>query len=108
MARKTHDLTVKTGEYTNAAGETKARYENVGSVMLADDGREFLLLKRTFSPAGVPNPDGRDTLIISKFEVREGDGQTQPPVSAQAYAKAKGREYAGHPQAPVMNDEIPF
>lgn len=39
MANKTHDLTVKTGEYTNAQGETKGRYENIGSLMQGDNGQ---------------------------------------------------------------------
>lgn len=70
MSKRTHDLAVKTGTYQKG-GETKNRYENIGSVFQDDNGGEFMTLKRTFNPAGVPNPDGKDSIIISKFAVRE-------------------------------------
>ncbi len=68
--KKTHDLAVKVGTY-DKDGETKGRYENVGMIMKDEDGKSMILLKRTFSPAGVPNPDGKDSIIISRFEVKE-------------------------------------
>ena len=34
----THDLIAKTGEYTNAAGETKARWTKVGVAMSNKQG----------------------------------------------------------------------
>lgn len=64
---KSHDLTVKIGEHNG-----KGIWENVGCVLTTDNG-EMMLLKRTFNPAGVPNPDGKDSIIISKFPVREKD-----------------------------------
>lgn len=73
MAKKIMDIAVKVGEYEDEHGEWKGRYENVGSLMEGDDG-EFLILKRTFNPAGVPNPDNRDSLIMSLFEPREREG----------------------------------
>lgn len=81
MAHKLYDLTVKTGEYTNAQGETKGRYENVGSVMQGDNG-QFVILKRTFNPAGVPNPDDKDSVLISCFEP-QGSSQQQPMQQQQ-------------------------
>lgn len=62
---KLYDLAVKTGEYQDRQGNTKGRYENVGAVMRNDNG-QFLMLKRTFNPAGVPGD--RDTVLISMFE----------------------------------------
>ena len=47
MAKKLYDLAVKTGEYTNGQGETKARYANVGAIMANDDGGKFLMLKKS-------------------------------------------------------------
>lgn len=64
--KKVFDLAVKTGSYTNAAGEQKNRYENVGSIMEGDSG-QFIILNRTFNPAGVPNPDNKSSVIISMF-----------------------------------------
>ena len=77
MATKLYDLVVKTGEYTSN-GETKGRYENVGSMMQGDKG-QFLILKRTFNPAGVANPDNKDSIIVSCFEPKD-QGQQQGQV----------------------------
>ncbi len=73
MAQKLYDLVVKTGEY-QVNGETKARYENIGSVMQGDNG-QFAIIKRTFNPAGVPNPDGKDSIIVSMFEPKSNQQQ---------------------------------
>ena len=77
-SRKTHDLVVKTGEYQQN-GETKSRYENIGSMMEGDNG-PFLIMKRTFNPAGVVNPENKDSVIIGCFtpnENKQGGGQPQ-------------------------------
>lgn len=76
-AKKIRDLAVKTGEYTDAQGNTKGRYQNVGSLMKTDDGGEFVILNRWFNPAGVPNPDNRDSVLVSCFKPRE-NGPPQP------------------------------
>ncbi|MGZ3797892.1 MAG: hypothetical protein ACXVB1_16090 [Pseudobdellovibrionaceae bacterium] len=65
--KKTHDLVIKTGEYTNAQGEKKNRYQNVGAVMEGDNG-PFILLEKTFNPAGIQ--DGKNSVLISMFEVK--------------------------------------
>ena len=75
MAQKLYDLVVKTGEY-QSNGETKSRYENIGSVMQGDNG-QFAIMKRTFNPAGVPNPDGKDSIIVSMFEPKNNQQQPQ-------------------------------
>lgn len=76
MAQKLFDLVVKVGEYQNQQGETKARYENIGTVMQGDNGM-FAIMKRTFNPAGVPNPDGKDSIIVSMFEQQNNQQQNQ-------------------------------
>ena len=89
-AKKIRDLAVKTGSYTDRDGNTKGRYKNVGSLMESEDGSKFILLDTTFNPAGVPNPDNRDNVLISIFEMKDNDGgqrqqsapvrQAPPPV----------------------------
>lgn len=74
--RKTHDLAVRVGSFEKN-GETKGRYVNVGLVLKDDEGKSMILLNRTFNPAGVPNPDGKDTVIISRFEVKDKNEQKQ-------------------------------
>jgi len=75
--KKLYDLSVKTGSYTDKNGATKGRYENIGSVMQGDKGA-FIMLKRTFNPAGVINPDDRDSIIVSMFAPKE----QQPTIPA--------------------------
>ena len=69
MAKVKFNMAVKVGEYEKGS-ETKGRYENVGVVMEGDNG-PYVLLKRSFNPAGVPNTDERDKIIISLFEPKQ-------------------------------------
>jgi hypothetical protein len=89
MAKK-YDLLVKTGEY-EVNGQKKAKFENVG-VVLEKDGKPFIMLKRTFNPAGVGDP-AKDSILISMFEPRENN---------QANAAS------GNPVSAVAEDHIPF
>ena len=75
--KKLYDLTVKTGSYTNKAGEDKGRYVNIGSVMENDKGK-FILLNRTFNPAGVPNPENKESIIVSMFAPRDNEKIGKP------------------------------
>ncbi|MBT6913853.1 MAG: hypothetical protein HOA38_00225 [Candidatus Marinimicrobia bacterium] len=97
MAKATHDLTVKIGEYLTYDGQKKARWLNIGKIIQTDDGGEFITINRHFNPAGVPNLDGRDTIAVSKFAITPKD---QPIPSAPAPAVT----------VPPINemDDIPF
>lgn len=75
-ARKTHDLVVKTGSYTNGAGEVKGRYKNVGIMMENDDGGKFLMIDPSVNFAGFNRQEGKDMVIVSMFEPKTKDGQT--------------------------------
>lgn len=102
MATKLYDLKVKTGEYTNQQGEKKGRYITVGRIMAGNDGKEYIMLDRTFNPAGVPDLTGKsgDSILIGKFEPYNNQGGT-----AQGTTTSSGR-----PAASVadMDDDIPF
>lgn len=63
--KKLKNLVVKIGTYQKN-GETKNRYENIGAIM-KDEHREFILLKPTFNPAGVPR-QGFDSVLVSIFD----------------------------------------
>jgi hypothetical protein len=95
MAKKLYDLAVKTGEYT-VQGQTKGRYENVGAVMQSDDGGKFIMLKRVFNPAGVPDLSGRggDSVLLSMFPPKDSV-ETSPAPAAK-------------PAAQKFDDSIPF
>ena len=96
-ARKTHDLAVKTGTYTSN-GKEKGRWLNIGRVLEMDDGGRVLLIDRTFNPAGVPNPDNRDSVMVSMFEPRERDDAPQQSAPAPA-PRAQGG---------ISQDDVPF
>ena len=68
MNKVTHNLSVKVDSYMKG-NEQKNKWLNVGVVMQNDDGSEFILLDRTFNPAGVINPDNKKTVLISKFPI---------------------------------------
>jgi hypothetical protein len=89
--KKLYDLTVKVGEYEKN-GETKSRYENIGSVMENDKGGRFIFLKKTFNPAGVPSREGSSDIIVSMFKPKDATDNA-PPASAVA---------------PANTDDIPF
>jgi hypothetical protein len=94
MAKK-YDLSVKTGEYTDRDGQTKGRYLNIGVMMETDKG-PYILLNRTFNPAGVPGNADRDNIMVSLFEPRQ-EGQQQAPAQQR--------------QAPAqrpLDDDVPF
>ncbi len=104
MAKLLYDLACKVGEYTRN-GETKGRFVRAGKVMQNDDGGKFIILDRTFNPAGVPNPDGRDSVILSMFEPRDKEG-------GNSDASRAGSD-GGSRRSPVQDeqradDDIPF
>lgn len=70
---KLYDLAVKTGTY-ESGGETRNRYQNVGAIIEGTHG-PYLLLERTFNPAGVPGQDDRSSVIISLFKPKAKDEQ---------------------------------
>jgi hypothetical protein len=99
MAKK-YDLVVKVGEYTDGQGQTKGRFKNVGVVMDGQNG-PYILLDRTFNPAGVGGNDGRESIIVSMYEPKQDGAQ---PAQQRSAAPAQ-RQPA--PQRP-LDDEVPF
>jgi hypothetical protein len=96
---KKFDLVVKVGEYTDGQGQTKGRFKNVGVMMEGDKG-PYILLDRTFNPAGVGGNEGRESIIVSLYEPKDGGGQ-----SSHSAAKADGYQ----PKArDLEEDSVPF
>lgn len=106
MAKK-YDLVVKTGEYTDRDGNTKSRFKNVGVVMDGQNG-PYILLDRTFNPAGVGGQDGRESIIISMYEPRDDNGGQ----SRDGGQQRQGNGNAGQARRPARDDldddQIPF
>lgn len=111
-SRKIRDVVVKVGEYTDRnTGETKGRFENVGALMQNDDeaGSFFIMLKRTFNPAGVPNQDSRESILLSCYvpkDQREAQAD-QSTGRKQSYADASGGT-AGQREFAPIEDDIDF
>jgi hypothetical protein len=96
---KKYDLVVKVGEYTDGQGQTKGRFKNVGVMMEGDKG-PYILLDRTFNPAGVGGNEGRESIIVSLYEPKDGAGQ-----QAHSAAKANGYQSAARD---LDGDDVPF
>jgi hypothetical protein len=73
MTKKIKDLAVALSKWTDRDGNEKTNWINIGSIMEKDDGGKFMILSRTFNPAGVPNPENKDSLIVSMFDVKPKD-----------------------------------
>ena len=105
MAHKTHDIVAKVGEYTDRQGNTKARYENVGALMQGDNG-PFIMMKRTFNIAGLPN-DGRDNALLSCFEPRDDQQPRQQSARQASYDAQRPSGGRGYSDG-IDESEVPF
>lgn len=80
--KKTHDLLVVVGTYKDREGNPKNRYQTIGSLFQGDKG-PFILLDRSFNPAGVPyNAERGNQIMVSAFEPR---GNNQSPTASDQY-----------------------
>lgn len=99
-SKRIKDLAVKTGSYQDRDGKEKGRYENVGGLFKSDDGSVFVMLKRTFNPAGVPDLSGKggDSIVIGAFDLKD-----QQPAQTQQAAPQR------QPAPAEMDDlDVPF
>ena len=104
---KLYDLAVKTGSYTDAQGQQKHRWQNVGAVMQGQDGGQYMMLAKWFNPAGVPDERGGESTLISMFEPKQqgqqqGQQQRQPPQQPAQQQGQQGGNFGG------FDDSIPF
>lgn len=119
--RKIRDVVVKVGEYTDHnTGETKGRFENVGALMQNDeDDSFFIMIKRTFNPAGVPKQDERSSILLNCYipQDQRDDAKPKQDRSGGDYAARSGgetpsqkaaRESPNRPLGDDMSDDIPF
>ena len=106
-SKKVKDVAVKTGSYTDRDGKTKNRYENIGGMFKSDDGSFYLMIKRTFNPAGIDVDPGRDSIIVSLFDLK--DDQAAPPArSGAGYQQSPSAPPARQQQQAAQDDDIPF
>ena len=111
MTRKVKDLAVKVATYEKD-GRTKGKYINIGAIMRGNDGSEFILMSKTFNPAGVSTPDGKDQVLISIFPIdhnAEYNSNNRSPIDiAHEPSKNNDQGYKKNYGNNDMDDEIPF
>lgn len=115
---KLYDITAVTGEYTDRNGQQKKRYQNVGAVMQGQNGGQYIVLERWFNPAGLPDQQGRGSVILSCYEPRQqgqqggygGQNGQQGGYGAQqgGYGGQNGYANQQNSQRQQLDDEIPF
>jgi hypothetical protein len=91
---KKYDVVASNGKYIGKDGTEKTRWVNVGSIMENDKGL-YMVMSRTFNPAGLPNPNNNETCFLSLFPAK--DTQNRAPID-------KGNAYV----ADDLSDDIPF
>ena len=74
-------LMVKNGEYTNAQGETKGKWVQVG-VILSNDKGEFVILEPSINLAGLPRSE-KGGVMVSIFEDQPRNQGQHPPQQQQ-------------------------
>jgi hypothetical protein len=106
MPKVYKEAAVAVGSYEDRnTGQRKNRYRNVGVLMEGEDNGEryfFLLLDRSFNPAGVPFKPDSDKIVINLFEPRDDDKR---PSNQGGYSQ-EGPQ-SENPGAGI-EDEVPF
>lgn len=75
MAKKKYDLCVKVGSY-EVEGKSKNRYLNIGAILEGENGT-YMLLNKTFNPAGVVDERSGASIIVSMFEPKENNKENK-------------------------------
>jgi len=90
--KKVKELAVGVRKYTDQSGQEKTQWENIGAIFKNEEGKSFISIKRTFNPAGVPNPENKDSVLVSMFDPKDKDAAPAAPAKAAA----------------PIDDDIPF
>ena len=110
---KRYDVVARVGSYTDSSGQEKGRFENVGAVIMNQNGGYNLLLKKTFNPAGLAEPD-KECILLSLFEPQQKDGHGQASPRQQQPQRGNVREspMANNPRGqshpPGYDEEVGF
>lgn len=74
--QKKYDLACKVGTYEKQ-GETKNRYKNVGLILENEEGKKIVMIDPTFNFAAVKREDGKEMVMVSMFEPKKDNQQSQ-------------------------------
>lgn len=107
------ELAVAVASYEDrATGQTKNRYKNIGVVMESTNDRgetnTFMMLDRSFNPAGVPFKPGSDKILVSMFEPRQDGGKPDEGQRQERSQPQGGSGYGWGGRPDLDGDLIPF
>ncbi|MBQ6664139.1 MAG: hypothetical protein IJM68_00985 [Synergistaceae bacterium] len=71
---KLYDLCVATRRYTDKEGNEKSAYENIGAILEKEEGKPYMMLKAHFNPAGITRKEGSESIMVSMFRPKDGNG----------------------------------
>lgn len=102
-----YDLAVVTGTYNDPqTGLEKKRYQNIGVEMETDDGGRFILLDPLINLAAVPRGNGKDRIMVSKFEIQASqNNQNQGAPAYQAPKQPIAQQGHFNPDGSPMNPQ---
>ena len=104
---KKYDVVARVGSYTDANGQEKGRFENVGAVITNKNGGFNLLLKKTFNPAGLAEP-GNESICLFLYEPEKKE-QNHPQRSAvRESPMANNPRMNTKPSSDYDDVEVPF
>lgn len=104
-----YDLAVVTGTYNDPqTGLEKKRYQNIGVEMETDDGGRFILLDPLINLAAVPRGNGKDRIMVSKFEVKENQNQNQQQPMNQNQQQPMNQNQQQAPNAWLNPNQSPM
>ena len=117
--RKTHDLCVKYGTYTDRNGNTKNQYVRVGYVMQEDGKEPFEVIFPYINFAGFPRDSKYNNVIISRFSSDKNNNQNsqnQNFQQSQFNSSWNGENFNEHVQhfdnmmanGDMQPEQIPF
>lgn len=83
-SKKTHDLVLVVGEYTDAQGTRKKRYRTIGALMDGEHGPFVTLHAEALSMQlfALANRERRDSVLLGAFSVDRERGAPQAGVEA--------------------------
>ena len=104
------ELAVAVSTYDDrATGQQKNRYKNIGVMMESTNDRgeinTFLMLDRSFNPAGVPFKPGSDKILVSLFDPKPKDSK-DVNASRRDPARQAPDGYGG--RTDLDDETIPF
>ena len=107
MARKIKNLSVKTREYKDRDGNSKANWQNIGVIMENDQGKQFMLIDRWVNLAGLPDFGNKPNPSAVIVTINDADNDYQPGKPTPNTPTYKGNDDLQSFQK-IPTDEIPF